>query len=111
LIAVGAMVLAAGFHELGHAAALRYAGGKVKAMGVGLYLVYPAFYTDVTDNYRLKRWERIRTDLGGFYFNLIFALGMLGLYLATRQEFLLLIILLITGIQRLLLPDEKVNNR
>ena len=23
-------------------------------------------YTDVTDNYRLGRWARLRTDLGGF---------------------------------------------
>ena len=95
LIAVGAMVLAAGFHELGHAAALRYAGGKVKAMGVGLYLVYPAFYTDVTDNYRLKRWERVRTDLGGFYFNLIFVLAVMGLYVVTGWEFLLIVVVLI----------------
>src|SRR3712207_96282 len=64
-------------------------------MGVGLYLIYPAFYTDVSDNYRLPRWSRVRTDLGGFYFNLIFALGVMALYVATGQEFLLLIVVLI----------------
>ena len=64
-------------------------------MGVGLYLVYPAFYTDVSDNYRLPRWARVRTDLGGFYFNLLVGLGLLGLYARTGQEFLLLIVLLI----------------
>ena len=40
-------------------------------MGAGLYLVWPAFYTDVTDSYRLGRAGRIRTDLGGLYFNAI----------------------------------------
>ena len=40
-------------------------------MGAGLYLVWPAFYTDVTDSYRLDRGGRIRTDLGGLYFNAI----------------------------------------
>src|SRR5205814_6564565 len=95
LLATGAMVLAAGFHELGHAAALKYAGGHVKAMGFGLYLVYPAFYTDVSDNYRLKRWGRIRTDLGRFYFNLLFVLALMGLYVATGHEWLLLIVVLI----------------
>ncbi|MEA2640624.1 MAG: putative peptide zinc metalloprotease protein [Chloroflexota bacterium] len=89
------IVLAAGFHELGHAAALRYAGGRAKTMGAGFYLVYPAFYTDVSDNYRLGRWARIRTDLAGFYFNLIFALGIMAIYVATGQEFLLLIVALI----------------
>src|SRR5581483_9134770 len=74
------VVAAAGFHELGHAAALRYAGGRVNTMGAGFYLVYPAFYTDVSDNYRMRRWVRVRTDLAGFYFNLIFALGIMGLY-------------------------------
>ena len=42
--------------------------------GRGLYLVWPAFYCDVTDAYRLDRRGRLRTDLGGVYFNGIFAL-------------------------------------
>ena len=44
-------------------------------MGAGLYLVWPAFYTDVTDSYRLGRGGRLRTDLGGLYFNAIVAVG------------------------------------
>jgi putative peptide zinc metalloprotease protein len=96
LLAVLAVIVAvAAFHELGHAAALRYAGGKVKGMGAGIYLVYPAFFTDVSDNYQLPRWSRVRTDLGGFYFNLIFVLGIMALYVATGHEFLLLIVVLI----------------
>lgn len=83
------------FHEFGHASALRYGGGKVRGMGAGLYLIFPALYTDTTDSYRLGRWARVRTDLGGFYFHLIFALGALGLSLLSGQEFLLVIVLLI----------------
>ncbi|MBV8085606.1 MAG: hypothetical protein JO247_12415 [Chloroflexi bacterium] len=89
------VIVAAAFHELGHAAAMRYAGAKVNGMGAGLYMVYPAFYTDVTNNYRLRRWPRLRTDLGGFYFNLIFVLAVMGAYALTGQEFLLLVVLLI----------------
>jgi putative peptide zinc metalloprotease protein len=95
LATIGVMVLAGIFHEFGHASALRYGGGKVRGMGAGLYLIYPAFFTDVTDSYRLGRWARVRTDLGGFYFYLIFALGLIGLYWLTDQEFLLLVVLLI----------------
>jgi putative peptide zinc metalloprotease protein len=95
LLVLAAIVVAAGFHEFGHAAALRYAGGRAKAMGAGFYLFYPAFYTDVTDNYRLGRWSRLRTDLGGFYFHLIFALITIGAYLLTGWEPLLLIVVLI----------------
>ena len=40
---------------------------------MGLYMVWPAFYTDVTDSYRLPRRDRLRVDLGGLYFNAIVA--------------------------------------
>jgi putative peptide zinc metalloprotease protein len=95
LIIVAVVVVATLFHEFGHAAALRYAGGKVRAMGVGLYIVYPAFYTDVTDNYRLPRKDRLRTDLGGFYFNLLFVILLMGLYALTGAEFLLAIVVIL----------------
>lgn len=95
LVILAIMIVAGIVHEFGHAAALRYGGGQVRGMGVGLYLVYPAFYTDVTDSYRLGRWARVRTDLGGFYFYLLFALGIMALYWMTGHEFLLLIVLLI----------------
>ena len=64
-------------------------------MGVGLYLIYPAFYTDVTDSYRLGRWARVRTDLGGVYFHLIVALGLIVLSAIAGIEFLLAAVLLI----------------
>jgi putative peptide zinc metalloprotease protein len=61
-------------------------------MGIGLYLVWPAFYTDVTDAYRLSRSGRLRTDLGGVYFNTIFILLTAAAYVATGFEPLLLVI-------------------
>jgi putative peptide zinc metalloprotease protein len=95
LIILAVVLLAAIFHEFGHAAALKYGGGHVRGMGVGFYLIYPAFYTDVTDSYRLGKWARVRTDLGGVYFHLIFAVLVTALYFLTRYEFLLLAIVLI----------------
>jgi putative peptide zinc metalloprotease protein len=94
LILFALVVLSAGFHEFGHAAALRYGGGRVKGMGVGLYMIYPAVYTDVTENYRLSRWARIRTDLGGFHFNLVFSLAVFGLSLVTGNQYLLVFLVL-----------------
>src|SRR5438093_1508491 len=90
-------VLAAIFHELGHAAALRHGGGRVRGIGVGLYLVYPTFYTDVTDAYRLGRRARLRTDLGGIYFHLIFGLLVIALYFLSGREALLPVVLVITA--------------
>src|SRR3954464_16005375 len=85
-------VVSAGFHEFGHAAGLRRGGGSGGAMGAGLYLIWPAFYTDVTDSYRLSRAARIRVDLGGLYFNAIVALVMYGGWQGVHWDGLLLVI-------------------
>jgi putative peptide zinc metalloprotease protein len=85
-------VLSGGFHEFGHAAASRYSGAQPGAMGAGLYVVWPAFYTDVTDSYRLGRAGRIRTDLGGLYFNAIVAVLTFVWWWSTGWEALLLLV-------------------
>lgn len=93
LLAVFALtVLSTGFHELGHAAACRYGGATPGVMGAGLYLVWPAFYTDVTDSYRLGRRGRLRVDLGGLYFNAVFAVATFGLWAVVRWDALLVVI-------------------
>jgi putative peptide zinc metalloprotease protein len=92
LLLFALVVLSAAFHECGHAAATRYGGAQPGAMGAGLYLVWPALYTDITDSYRLGRGGRLRADLGGVYFNTIFMLLTGGAYFATGFEPLLLMI-------------------
>jgi putative peptide zinc metalloprotease protein len=92
LLVVAVTAVSAGFHEFGHAAACRYGGATPGAMGAGLYLVWPAFYTEVSDSYRLGRGGRVRVDLGGLYFNALFALGTYVVWLGTHGEALLLII-------------------
>src|SRR5918992_3365603 len=98
------VIVATAFHEIGHAGACRCGGARPGVMGVGFYLVWPAFYCDVTDAYRLGRAGRLRVDLGGVYFNAIFALLAGGGYFATGQEGLLLIAVLqhLTIVQQLL---------
>ncbi|HEY6502202.1 MAG TPA: hypothetical protein VIZ20_22425 [Streptosporangiaceae bacterium] len=73
------------FHEFGHASACRYGGARPGVIGFGLYLIWPSLYTDVTDAYRLSRAGRLRTDLGGVYFNAIFILGLAGCYAMTGR--------------------------
>jgi putative peptide zinc metalloprotease protein len=85
-------ILSAGFHEFGHAAAARYGGATPGVMGFGVYLVWPAFYTDVTDTYRLGRRGRVRTDLGGLYFNAIVAVVIVGLWWWLHYDALLLVV-------------------
>ncbi len=92
LLVAGLSVVSALFHECGHAAGCRYGGARPGRIGAGLYLVWPAFFTNVTDSYRLSRAGRLRTDLGGLYFNMIFMLVLAALYAATSAETLLLVI-------------------
>lgn len=87
-------VVSAGFHELGHAAACRYGGAEPRGMGMGLYLVWPCFYTDVTDAYRLPRRARLRVDLAGLYFNALVAVVTMLVWLAWRVDALLLLVAL-----------------
>ena len=89
LLTAGAVI-----HETGHAAGCSAGGAEPGAIGVGVYLLFPAFYTDVTASYRLDRVGRLRTDLGGLYFNVWCLLAAGGGFLLTGQPVLLLVVLL-----------------
>ena len=86
LFAAGAFV-----HEFGHAVGCRAGGAEPGAIGMGIYVMLPAFYTDVTQSYKLGRGGRLRTDLGGLYFNVWCLIGLGTAYLATGQPVLLLV--------------------
>ena len=92
LLVFALAVISAGFHELGHAAACRYSGATPGGMGMGVYLVWPAFYTDVTDAYRLPRRDRLRIDLAGLYFNAVVADATMAVWLFWRKDALLLLV-------------------
>ncbi|HEY1823976.1 MAG TPA: hypothetical protein VGG83_29050 [Trebonia sp.] len=92
LLVAGLSIASALFHECGHAAGCRYGGARPGRIGAGVYLVWPAFFTNVTDSYRLSRAGRLRTDLGGIYFNMIFMLVLAACYATTSSEILLLVI-------------------
>jgi putative peptide zinc metalloprotease protein len=104
------VIAATAFHEVGHATACRYGGAKAGVMGVGLYVIWPVFYTDVTSAYGLDRRGRLRTDLGGVYFNTIFALSCAAAYFATGWEPILLLVMVQTfAILQQLLPLGRLD--
>ena len=80
LLVFGLAVASTAFHEVGHASACRYCGVRPGKMGCGIYVVWPVFYTDITDSYRLGRGGRLRTDLGGIYFNGLFIAALVVAY-------------------------------
>ena len=79
-------------HEMGHASGCRYGGATPGALGIGIYVSTPAFFTDLSDGYRLRRSGRVRGDLGGVYFNAVFAVAVFPFYLITGSPILLLVI-------------------
>ncbi len=93
-VVVGLTVLSATFHECGHATGCRYGGARPGRIGVGVYLIWPSFFTNVTDSFRLSRGGRLRTGLGGLYFNLLFVLALAGVYSVTSAQVLLLVIVI-----------------
>lgn len=94
ILLYGLLVLSVMWHEVGHATACAYGGGKPGVIGFGIYIVWPAFYCDVTDAYRLGKGSRVRADIGGVYFNVIFSLGLGAAYWFTGFEPLLALLLI-----------------
>jgi putative peptide zinc metalloprotease protein len=90
LVLFGLLLVSMVFHEMGHASACRYGGATPGEIGGGLYLMWPALYTNVTDAYRLDRAGRVRTDLGGIYFNAVFCVVLGAIYQVTGYAPLIL---------------------
>ena len=82
-------------HEFGHAAACRYGGAQPGKIGAAVFLVFPAFFTDVTQSYRLGRAGRVRTDLGGVYFNALTIAALTVFYAQTRSAAVLIAIVFV----------------
>ncbi|MCD2192042.1 hypothetical protein LQ327_01380 [Actinomycetospora endophytica] len=89
LLVLGVILVAGMIHEWGHVTACRYGGAEPGVMGFGIYVVWPALYSTVTDAYRLGRGGRLRTDLGGVYFNAVVMAAMAGAYLGTGSGWIL----------------------
>jgi len=94
LLIYALLILSVAWHEFGHATATKYGGARPGKIGFGIYIIWPAFYTDVTEVYSLGKAGRVRTDLGGVYFNAIFALAIAGIYFLTGFEPLLVLIMI-----------------
>lgn len=70
-------------HEFGHASAAAHYGCRKMTIGWGLYIVYTVLWTNVSEAWRLPRRQRAMIDIGGVYFESLFLLLTLALYLET----------------------------
>ena len=68
------LVIAKFIHELGHAFMAKRAGCRVQSMGVAFIVLFPLFYTDVSDAWKLKnRRARLLIGAGGILAEVLLA--------------------------------------
>ncbi|MGL4454524.1 MAG: site-2 protease family protein, partial [Plesiomonas sp.] len=69
------LVIAKFIHELGHAFMAKRAGCRVQSMGVAFIVLFPLFYTDVSDAWKLKnRRSRLLIGAGGILAEILLAI-------------------------------------
>ena len=83
------------WHELGHAAACRHYRCAHGAIGWGVYLFTPVFYTDVSSIWRLPRRQRAVVDVAGVYAEAVAATVAAAAYGAWGSPLLVYVFLLI----------------
>jgi len=84
-------------HEFGHASAACRYGSRPHDIGITVYLIYPAFYSNVSSVWKLRRWQRVVVDLAGTYFQFVAAAALLVGYAWTEWPPLRIAILLTIG--------------
>jgi len=88
------MLLSSLFHEVGHASACKHYGINHGGIGFGLYLTFPVLYTDVTEVWKLKRRQRCIVNIAGVYFQCLYLIVLLSIYLLTQNGILKYMILM-----------------
>ena len=73
------------FHEFGHVSALKYYGQPCGEIGFGLYLYFPCFYSNVSNAWALHPKQRMIVNLAGIYFQCIYLLPIILLYVFTQN--------------------------
>ena len=71
------VVISSLVHEVGHSFAAAASGIGLRPIGFSVYLIYPAFYTNVSGIDKLDLKKKILIDCGGFILQLVYILGLL----------------------------------
>jgi putative peptide zinc metalloprotease protein len=74
LIVFCIMLLVSVLHEIGHAVIAKINKINSGKVGIGWYFLFPVFYINLNEIWRLKRLKRIMVNLGGIYFQLLIGL-------------------------------------
>lgn len=93
------IVLAGIVHEYGHSVATMSFGGNPGRIGLGVYIIMPVMFSDVTDVWKLERGKRVIVDLGGIYFQGIFLAICCFINLLFLHHYIWNIAILLSGFQ------------
>ncbi|TPG69079.1 hypothetical protein EEL31_11425 [Brevibacillus laterosporus] len=89
-VAFALFIVSLFLHELGHVvAAFRY-GIVPRDVGVGLYMLMPTFFVDLSEVWQIPRYHRVVVNLAGIYFQLICFSILEGLLLLTGYQVLVI---------------------
>ena len=81
------LIITSMLHELGHiVASFRY-NSKPRNVGIGLYLLMPVLFVDLSDSWVLDRKKRVVIDLGGMYFQIISVMFLFPMTLIENSVF------------------------
>lgn len=74
------------FHEFGHSSALHYFNEKPREIGVGLYLIFPVFFSSITNAWSItNKRNRLIINFGGIYFEIILITLGLVFFIFTQE--------------------------
>lgn len=77
-------------HEFGHVTAAMKYNLSVGKIGIGMYMISPIMYVDLTNAWRLESKKRVIIDAGGVYFQVLFTIPLTILWSITNNEMYLL---------------------
>jgi putative peptide zinc metalloprotease protein len=80
-VAMGLLLFSVMMHELGHAAACRNRGVRHGPIGIMIYTVFPALYTDVNEAWRLCSRDRLLVDSAGLLISFLLASAGAAMFL------------------------------
>jgi putative peptide zinc metalloprotease protein len=103
LIAIPLLFLAVLLHELGHIGASEKFGAKNGGIGIGVFLIFPVVFADVTNSWKLSKSKRIITSLSGVYIQSVFSilLFLIAIVLNVKLFYSLAVYVFIGGLFQL----------
>jgi hypothetical protein len=86
-------------HEFGHSVALLKNGENPGRIGAGIYFIMPVLFSDVTNTWKLSRYNRLEVDLGGLYFQGLFLITLYFTNILFFKYYLLKLAILFSAFQ------------